>query len=55
MHGPADAESPPEEQTRCAELAFMMTRTRLSPEEKRAAPNMFWLPEVMSAAEARRR
>ena len=30
-------ESPPEEQTRCAELAFMMTRTRLSPEEKRAA------------------
>ena len=30
-------ESPPEEQTRCAELAFMMTRRRLGDEEKRAA------------------
>jgi RNA polymerase sigma-70 factor, ECF subfamily len=30
-------ESPPEEQARCADLAFMMTRSRLSSEEKRAA------------------
>ncbi|HEY7926183.1 MAG: sigma-70 family RNA polymerase sigma factor [Candidatus Dormibacteria bacterium] len=30
-------ESPPEEHARCADLAFMMTRSRLSPEEKRAA------------------
>ena len=30
-------ESPPEEQTRCAELAFMMTRSRLSSAEKQAA------------------
>lgn len=30
-------ESPPEEQTRCADLAFMMTRSRLSLEEKLAA------------------
>ena len=30
-------ESPPEEQIVCADLAFMMTRGRLSPEEKEAA------------------
>lgn len=30
-------ESPPEEQARCADLAFMMTRSRLDAEEKRAA------------------
>jgi RNA polymerase sigma-70 factor, ECF subfamily len=30
-------ESPPEEPARCADLAFMMTRSRLSSEEKRAA------------------
>jgi RNA polymerase sigma-70 factor (ECF subfamily) len=32
-------ESPPEEQTRCAELAFMMSRGQLSPTEQRAAVN----------------